>query len=461
MTIERQDLGTVALVKGGSTDMTLLAEVGGSVVRVKAEDIAPYKEDDVSYGVEKDAAVSSDVCTRVGNMAMHKTLPVHSLMRGCLLDDNGEVKKYLSERDWTAEDRTGASGQVMVEIPQHWEKFVKNGTKREVRFSLYPLPGYMMVPKMYVSAYQATLDRTGNKLCSVANKTAQYRGGNNTASYDGTDHTLLGVPVSNISLTNFREYARKRKTGSTEWNCMTYLAQQTLYWLFVVEYATLNTQKAYNAELTKEGYRQGGLGTGVTMLESTNWSAFNAQNPFIPCGYTDDLGNRTGIKSFQMPASYDASKPSVSVPRYRGIENPFGHIFQWTDGILVEVNPNSGNKLSRCFVTNDPSKFSSSNFSSYTFMGNLARTEGFIKEMVFDSGCIMPLLTGGGNTIYHCDYFYSSLPTGTTAELRNVRFGGTSNNGANAGLVCSYTNEGPSSANARSGSRLCFHPKIA
>lgn len=461
MTIERQDLGTVPLVKGGSTDMALLAEVGGSVVRVKAEDIAPYKEDDVSYGVEKDAAVSSDVCTRVGNMAMHKTLPVHSLMRGCLLDDNGEVKKYLSERDWTAEDRTGASGQVMVEIPQHWEKFMKNGTKREVRFSLYPLPGYMMVPKMYVSAYQATLDRTGNKLCSVANKTAQYRGGNNNASYDGTDHTMLGVPASDISLTNFRDYARKRKTGSTEWNCMTYLAQQTLYWLFVVEYATLNTQNAYNAELTKEGYRQGGLDNGVATLDGTKWMVFNGQNPFIPCGYTDDLGNRTGIKSYQMPASYDASKPTVSVPRYRGIENPFGHIFQWTDGILVEVNPDSGNKLSRCFVTHDPSKFSSSSFSSYTFMGNLARSEGYIKEVIFDGGCIMPLLTGGGNTSYHCDYYYCSLPTGATAELRGVRFGGSSNASAYNGLVFSNVNIAPSAASANIGSRLCFHPKIA
>ena len=151
----------------------------------------------------------------------------------------------------------------------------------------------------------------------------------------------------------------------------------------------------------------------------------------------------------------------MSVPRYRGIENPFGHIFQWTDGILVEVNPDSGNKLSRCFVTNDPSKFSSSSFSSYTFMGNLARTEGFIKEIVFDSGCIMPLLTGGGNVIYHCDYFYSSLPTGTTAELRGVLFGGYSISGASAGLVSSNTYRSPSNASANIGSRLCFHPKIA
>lgn len=461
MEINRQDLGTVSLVKGGSTDMTLLAEVGGSVVRVKAEDIAPYKEDDVSYGVEFDTAVNSNVCTRVGNIAMHKTLPVHSLMRGCLLGDNGEVKKYLSERDWTAEDRTGASGQVMVEIPQHWEKFIKNGTKREVRFSLYPLPDYVMVPKMYVSAYQATLDRTGNKLCSVVNKTAQYRGGNNTTSYDDTDHTLLGMPATSISLTNFRDYAHKRKTGSTEWNCMTYVAQQTLYWLFVVEYATLNTQKAYNAELTNEGYRQGGLGNGVTTLDRVKWGKFNGQNPFIPCGYTDELGNRTGIKNFQMPASYDASKPSVSVPRYRGIENPFGHIFQLTDGILLEVNPDSGNKLSRCFVTNNPSKFSSSSFSSYTFMGNIARKSGYIKEMVFDSGCIMPLLTEGGSTNYHCDYYYCSLPTGTTAELRSVRFGGYSYDNELAGLAFAASVDSPSTTITSIGSRLCYHPTIA
>ena len=53
---------------------------------------------------------------RVGNSKMHQTLPVQSLMRGCLLDDDGNVVEYLSG-GWDDHDLSGAKGQVMVEVP--------------------------------------------------------------------------------------------------------------------------------------------------------------------------------------------------------------------------------------------------------------------------------------------------------------------------------------------------------
>ena len=225
-------------------------------------------------------------------------------MRGCLLDDDGKVVRYLDPNDWTSEVRDGSEGQVMVEIPMHYRRFITTGNKRRVMLSEYPLPGYKQIPLQYVSAYQASLQRSTSKLASVVNDTADYRGGGNQDSYDGTSATLLGRPATYISRTNFRNYARNRKTGSTEWNCMTYQAQKTIFWLFAIEYATLNTQEAYNAEPTPEGYHQGGLGAGVTNLEGAKWNAFNGYNPFIPCGYTDELGNGTGIKVYDMPTDY-------------------------------------------------------------------------------------------------------------------------------------------------------------
>lgn len=455
----KKDLAAVALVKGTSTEMTLIAEVNGAIVRVKTEDIVPYNEDDVSYGVEWDTAVSAPECTRIGNMSLHKTLPVQALMRGCLLSDDGEVKKWLSETDWTAEDRSGKSGQVMVRIPKHWEKWEKERTKRRVRLSLYPLPGYVMIPEMYVSAYEAVLDRTNNALCSIVNTAAQYRGGLNTADWDKEERSLLGMPATGISLTSFRSYARKRKPSTTEWNCMTYMAQQTLYWLFVVEYATLNSQAAYNAALTKEGYRQGGLGDGVTTMNSEKWKAWNSSNPFVKCGYTDELGNRTGVKELTLPSGYDAATKKVSVARYRGIENPFGHTNTWTDGVNIEMNPETGNKLSKLFVCDSPAKFSSTGYDGYTYMGNLPRTSGYIKEVLLDGGCILPTAVGGGSTSYHCDYFSTDIPAAVT--LRGVLFGGSAPSGAAAGLVCSNTNYAPSYTGASLGSRLCFIPNTA
>jgi len=461
--IERKDLATVNLVKGTSADMTMLAEIGGSIVRVKAEDIVPYREDDVSYGITFDTAVSSPACTRIGNMALHKTLPVQSLMRGCLLNDDGVVTKYLNSKDWTEEDRSGASGQVMVELPQHYRKCIENGTERTVRMSLYPLPGYTLIPKMYVSAYEASLDRLDNKLCSIVNNEARYRGGNNTSSYDEGSNSLLGCPVTSTSRTNFRSYARKRKSGSTEWNCMTYDAQITLYWLFVIEYATLNSQAAYNASLTSEGYRQGGLGDGVTAINSDKWNTFNGYNPFIHCGYTDELGNRTGVKEYTMPTEYDASGVKTSAIRYRGVENPFGHIWQWTDGINVRISPNvadGGDGLSKIYVCSDPAKFSDSGYDGYTYIGDEARDGGYVKEIIFgERGDIMPKTVGGGSTTYFCDNHWTNIPTAET--LRGLLFGGYATVGAYAGFVFAYSRNAPSYTGTDVGSRLCFIPETA
>ncbi len=461
--VERQDLGTVNLISGVGADMSLIAEIDGSIVRVKTEDIVPYREDEVSYGVEFNTEVSSPTCTRIGNMALHKSLPVHALMRGCLLDDDGNVAKYLNATDWTEEDRTGASGQVMVEIPRHWRKFTSDGTLRSVRISLYPLAGYTEVPKMYVSAYQASLDRLNNKLASVVNTTAQYRGGNNNSAYDGTYRSFLNRPVTQISRTNFRNYARKRKSGSTEWNCMTYDMQKTLYWLFVIEYATLNSQAAYNASPTSEGYHQGGLGDGVTTLDGGKWNTFNGYNPFIPCGLTDSLGNRTGVVEYTINNEAESSPitKTFQVPRYRGVENPFGHIWQWTDGINVRISPNTdngGDGLSKVFVCSDPSKFNDSNYEGYSHVGNEARAEGYVKEVIFgEGGEIMPKAVGGGSTTYFCDYHYTNIPT--TETLRGVLFGGNASYGASAGFVSALSTDAPSYTRADIGSRLCFIPE--
>ena len=411
----------------------------------------------VMYGVEFDTAVSSPDCTRIGNPNLHRTLPVHSQMRGCLLNDDGEVTKYLNESDWTSETRDGSQGQVMVEIPEHYVKFETDGTKRRVKMSITPIVGYKKIGKYYISAYEATVQRSANKLCSVVNSDADYRGGNNNAEWDSTYHSLLGLPATQISRTNFRTYARNRKSGSTEWNCMTYDAQKDLYWLFVVEYATLNSQKAFNAAKTAEGYAQGGLGNGVTSLDGTKWNTFNGYYPVIPCGHTDSLGNGTGEVDYQMPEEYDTNVLTVKVPRYRGIENPFGHLWQWTDGINVRISPNEpdGDGLSKVYVCSDPSKFNDTNYDGYTYVGNEARTEAYVKSVIFgEGGEIMPDVVGGGSTTYFCDYHYTNIPTSVT--LRGVPFGGSASDGAYAGFVYASSHLGPSNAVANFGSRLCF-----
>ena len=418
-------------------------------------------EDLASYGIEFDTTVSNPACTRIGNMDYHKSLPVHSLMKGCLLDDDGNIVKYLDPSDWTGETRDGSEGQVMVEIPQHYRKFETDGTKRRVKISTQPLAGFHKVPKMYVSAYQAALDRTNLKLCSIVNTDAQYRGGNNNAGYDGTYRSFLGMPATVVNRTNFRKYARARKADSTEWNCMTYDIQKTLYWLFVIEYATLNSQATYNAALTDEGYHQGGLGAGVTNI--SNWSDYNGTYPIIPCGVTDSLGNTTGVVTHNViAADGESTYYAAPVPRYRGVENPFGHLWQWTDGINVRIAPdeaNGGDGLSKVYVCSDPAKFTDTSYDGYTYVGDEARSNGWAKEVIFgEYGEIMPKAVGGGSNTYFCDYHYTAIPTSANS-LRGVLFGGFANGGTGAGFACAGSNYAPSGAGTPVASRLCFIPE--
>lgn len=448
----------------GTNPYNLFCEVldeDGESKKAALASLLPYLEDDCSYGVEFDITVSSPTCTRIGNTDLHKSLPVHSRMKGCLLDNDGNVVEYLNPTDWTGNVLDGTRGQVMVEIPAHFRKFETDGNKRRVRISELPLAGYHQVPKCYVSAYEATVERSTLTLASVKNTGADYRGGNNNAEWDGTYRSLLGMPATSISRTNFRNYARKRKATTTEWNCMTYDIQKTLYWLFAVEYATLNSQAAYNPQLTAEGFRQGGLGAGVTTLNGTLWSTFNGYYPVIPCGTTDSLGNGTGEVLYTMPTEYDSSNEiTVQVPRYRGVENPFGHLWQWTDGINVRISPteaNGGDGLSKVYVCSDPSKFKDNGYDGYSHVGNEARAEGYVKQVIFgEYGEIMPQVVGGGSTTYHCDYHYTNIPTAET--LRGVLFGGLALNGASAGFASAYSYYSPSSTSARFGSRLCFLP---
>lgn len=447
----------------GTNPYKMIVEVldeDGESKQAKLAALLPYLEEQCSYGIQFDTTVSSPTCTRIGNTDLHKSLPIQSRMKGCLLDDDGNVVEYLNPASWEGQTRDGSRGQVMVELPEHYRKFETEGTVRRVKISELPLPGYHLVPKMYVSAYEASVQRSTTKLCSVANADADYRGGNNTTSYDGTYRSLLGRPATNISRTNFRSYARKRKSSTTEWNCMTYDIQKELYWLFVVEYATLNSQAAYNAAKDSNGYAQGGLGDGVTTWDGTSWSNFNGYNPFVPCGHTDSLGNGTGTVAYEVLDAEGAVLKTFNVSRYRGIENPFGHIWQWTDGINVRISPtveNGGDGLSKVFVCSDPAKFNDSNYNGYSHVGNEARNEGYVKSVIFgEYGEIMPDVASGGSTTYHCDYHYTNIPT--TETLRGVYFGGHADNGAYAGFAYAASSGAPSRTDAAFGSRLCFIP---
>jgi hypothetical protein len=423
---------------------------------------------DYYYGIEWDTTVSNPQPTRVGKEELHQSLPLQSMMRRCILNDNGTVNYYLHANDSTKRDNganatlDGSHGMVEVELPDMFVRFEMDGTKRRCLMSDHELPGFIKWSKNYVSAYETTVDRTVSatpKLASVVNNTTNFRGGANIAAeiaHDADGGTLLGKPATNVTLTNFRNYARNR--GSISWNCNTYQIQRKLYWLFAVEYANFNSQTTFNTELTENGYHQGGLGAGVTDLVAANITAMTGGTySCIPCGITNSLGNKTGIVTYTMPTEYGATK-TTNVPSYRGVENPFGHLWKWTDGCKCLIQADTDGGVSEFYVCDNPANFTSSGTANYQLRGNLPRAEGYVKEVILgEYGEIMPLLIGGGSTTYFCDYFYTSILASGVSE-RGVLFGGGAHFGARAGFVCAATHLTATTAGANVGSRLCFLP---
>lgn len=413
------------------------------------EDI-PDIEERYAYGVEWDMESSSPDGKRVGNMQLHRKLPVQNGMRGVVLDNNGGVYYYHKQTSW---NMTFASKDYasMVEIPDHWYKLYIIGTKFRMMLSSIPLPGYKHISKFYIGSSEAQMLRSLGLLMSDKTNSTDTRGGDNTADWDDTYRSLLGRPVTNLTRDQFRQAARKRGSG---WEMYTYNAHKILFWLFAVEYATLDSQKPFNAQKDANGFAQGGLGPGLTQM--TDWANFNNTNPLIPCGYTNEFGNGSGEKAYVVKNASGGTHATLMANRYRGIENPFGHIWKYTDGANIQVTTGDAG-LSILWTTDDPSNFSDTSYTGYDKKGNICRTNGYAKKMLLgEDGDIVTTEVGGSSSTYWCDYYY----TNTSANrMQVVLVGGCADNGSGAGLASVSTDNAPSDASRYVGSRLCFFPE--
>lgn len=416
------------------------------------EDI-PDLEERYAYGVEWDTASSSPDGVRVGNMQLHRELPIQSKIRGVILDNKGGIKSYLNNSNWGNINTEYLTESIMTEIPEHWYKLYQYGTKFRMMLSAMPLPGYNHIDKFYISSFESGIDRGSSTLISsygVGSTNVNKRGGDNTSEWDGTYRSLLGCPVTYLTRDQFRQAARKRGSG---WEMYTYGAHKTLFWLFAVEYATLNSQKPFNAQKDANGFSQGGLGEGT--LQMTDWINFNNANPLIPCGYTNEFGSGSGEKAYVVKNASDGTHATLMANRYRGIENPFGHVWKYTDGANIQVTTGDAG-LSILWTTDDPSNFSDTSYTGYDKKGNICRTSGYAKKMLLgENGDIIPTEVDGSSSTYWCDYYRTTI----TIDGIFVVLAGSSANGAlGNGLASIYG--GYTSNSARDiGTRLCFFPK--
>lgn len=416
------------------------------------EDI-PDLEERYAYGVEWDTASSSPDGVRVGNMQLHRELPIQSKIMGVILGNKGGIKSYLNNSNWGNISTEYLTESVMTKIPEHWYKLYQYGTKFRMMLSAMPLPGYNHIDQFYISSFESGIDRSSSTLISsygVGSTNVNKRGGDNTSEWDGTYRSLLGRPVTYLTRDQFRQAARKRGSG---WEMYTYGAHKTLFWLFAVEYATLNSQKPFNAQKDANGFSQGGLGEGASQM--TDWINFNNANPLIPCGYTNEFGNGSGEKTYVVKNASDGTHATLMANRYRGIENPFGHVWKYTDGANIQVTTGDAG-LSILWTTDDPSNFSDTSYTGYDKKGNICRTSGYAKKMLLgENGDIIPTEVDGSSSTYWCDYYRTTI----TIDGIFVVLAGSSANGAlGNGLASIYG--GYTSNSARDiGTRLCFFPK--
>lgn len=360
----------------------------------------------------------------------------------------------------------GYDGTVKVHVPRFYYKSEVDSNKRRVRISTIQIdPTWHEQPELLVDAYRSTVLNTVptdmgylstlpvNSAISVVNTNSYCRGGGNRSGNDTyliTDQfrTDLGKPRTTIPRATMRTYSRN--AGSEMLSYEQY--KNIFYWLYVIEYANFNSQEAYNATLTSEGYRQGGLGPGVTTINGNYWSYYNGYYPLTPCGYCNSIGNGTGIRNMilKTPTTSGGTPTQVytfAVPRWRGFDNPFGDIWTNLDGVLVDT-PLAGASdtsiLPTCYIITDPEKYTDSLTGieekadrSY----KQAHSEGYVKEWhIGDHADMVPQSVGGNTTQYKCDYYWVNYDD--TPETLLV--GGDAHYGAIAGLGYFYSYVGVS-----------------
>ena len=395
--------------------------------------------DMLSYGVEWDITVADPTCTRIGNPLFHKSLPIQSEYKGCVVK-NGKLQYYLNPNDWSKKSNgepshlDGTDGDVMIHIPKFYGKSGSNGNKKWVRISTVKIDAsWVEIPEMFVSAYIVTtfIDSGAGKVASVVNTTEDYRGGGNRADFDqylSTDkfRTDLGKPRSGVSRTNMRVMANN---SGQELLCYEFY-KWIFYWSYVIEYANFNSQKEFNSELTSDGYHQGGLGPGLTTWDWSQWGTYNGNYAITPCGYTNEFGNFSGVKAIQI----QSTKKTLYANRWRGFENPFGDVWTNLEGIVIKRDTAKAN--SNVYTTTDVLKYGD-DYSLFDIAGVEIAQDGYIGT--FDLGSkaeIIPSSIAGSESTYKCDYHQCLA---ASVDKRALLVGGDAVSGGQAGLGCFYS----------------------
>lgn len=305
------------------------------------------------------------------------SLMIYKEIRRCIVDKEDNIVAWFGDANYddtlTLNGYAPHTHRVMVYIPKFYYKFDVSyvpyimdiaisktqfaGSKVHEAFLQHGTDG-ILVERDYilVSAYEGVaVNRTTgaylftSRAESTTRVASDFQVGTPSGLTDYTNYLLTSVnkvgaqaPVTNGTLANMRTMAQNWNTSKTSKKATT----QMQFWvwhmlnvLFMVEFANTDWQ--------------GTLSAGVTNLSTGTY------NEAVSTGYTSALGNSSGY----ITGIVRGDLGTTQVPSYRGIENPFGNIWKFCEGIKklasgVTVNYGKYNIL----ATNDYSVYANTDF---------------------------------------------------------------------------------------------------
>lgn len=303
-------------------------------------------------------------------------------------------------------------------------------------------------------------------------------------------------PLTKKSIVNFRTYAKNNNDSEvTGYQQLDVHAVDVVQTLFTVEFATLNSQSvmygftkgpyaeahtvtvdekdtnnAIVSNSTADSFVVGqaiGIGTSRggqqiaenrILLSIENHDSSNKSLVFDGDAVDLDKGNYIYSNGWKSGFSANIASSSGSIENntngkypcsYRGIENPWGSVYQWIDGININDHQSWIAKDARDYASNVfASPYEDLNYKN-------AESNGYAEEMGSDSRfpfAQLPIKTSGGSTTYYSDNYYQN------AGQRVARFGGNWANGASAGVWFWRLHSSSGSTSVDSGGRLLKKP---
>jgi hypothetical protein len=434
-----------------AADIITIVDSAGSPVTKKASigNILANNYIPQAYGLEWDSDL--DEYTRLGGLAgiacsqslSDALLPIQAQMRRCVVSDAGVVQYYLDpldstkKADGTAANLDGTDGQVMVEIPKFWYRYEKSGYKHRWWISPVERSGYDVHPAFikgaveydyrYYGAYPGTLyDVSASAYVDGDDSGTLYAAGDKLSSISGIK------PYTNETRATYRTAAAARGTG---WHQLDFALVSAVQLLYLIEYGDFNSQLMISAGNSK-------------------FSSFVFATCIGATGKSNGDGNASGGQSTTGGNIGD-------YVTYRGIEDIFGNLWQFLDGINIRnYDPLGGSAYaSYAYLCADPDAFADDTDTDYDVVPDetLAKADGYISALIATKLGFLPksIDAGNGENDDICDYYYTVFETEPAGGWRVVHVGGLANDGGRAGVFCVHSYSASSGASSRVGARLC------